>query len=501
MNQLRLITLLVSVLYSITCLPQSIIIDNNARVSIASDTHFVIPGDWLNNGNDNITQNGDSWVRFNGTTKQIIRTGNNSFNKIRFDNESSLNDAITLESNITISGEADFIDGIVRVPDGLEFIFGANATTNDGTATSFVDGLVRKVDCSLDGFNFPTGHVINRDLDLLNDPQDYVIWAPFSATPTSQTDVTVRYFFSNDGLNTWWYHDWTHEEPLTHTTDREYWLVNSGADLNNVTLYWNNNDPCEIHDFCNPGFLSQYLTIAYWDDIWKQAGNDINQVSVNGSAEQGSVRAGLTIPFNSKGGTQITFGGKDTDIPLPVELIHFSAKCDNSKVNLLWRTASETNNEGFIIERSHDLIVFEEIGFVEGQGFSNLINTYVFTDKNPSNLNTYYRLKQIDFDGAYEYSHLISINCEYDESDVEPTFSVFPNPTRDFINITAENMPDSEVTIELYNMLGSLLYAVKVQADSSIIIEEIDLSTYPSAMYMLRIISGDFTGMAKIEKQ
>lgn len=113
--------------------------------------------------------------------------------------------------------------------------------------------------------------------------------------------------------------------------------------------------------------------------------------------------------------TQITFGSTATgDQSLPIELTGFTAMQDEQDVNLYWETASEVSNMGFDIERKHTTSNgWEKIDFVEGEGNSSSPVSYTYCDKNVDNYkNLKYRLKQIDYDGTYEYSPEISIELE-----------------------------------------------------------------------------------------
>lgn len=105
---------------------------------------------------------------------------------------------------------------------------------------------------------------------------------------------------------------------------------------------------------------------------------------------------------------------------LPVELTTFTGVSDGNVNHLNWTTASETNCDNFEIEHSADGIHFENIGSEQGSGNSTTTITYSFDDENPFTGTTYYRLKQTDFDGSYEYSTIISIsNMNYTVSAVD----------------------------------------------------------------------------------
>ncbi|MFO7790405.1 MAG: hypothetical protein R6V32_07525, partial [Bacteroidales bacterium] len=214
-------------------------IGTGATCDVSTNNYdMYIRGNWTNNGNF-IPQLGT--VNFDGTASQIISgTTATTFYDIVINNTAGNDADILLEdNNLTVSNSANFTNGIVNTGTN-KFIFGASATTNIGTSTSFVDGYSEKESASA-AFTFPTGHVTDRDIG--DGLETYKIHAPFSATPAASTDLYVKYFYSNDNLHTWWNTGSSHESPLTHTTDREYWLVNASQDLD-ISLYWKDNNPC-----------------------------------------------------------------------------------------------------------------------------------------------------------------------------------------------------------------------------------------------------------------
>ncbi|PKP05360.1 MAG: hypothetical protein CVU11_00195 [Bacteroidetes bacterium HGW-Bacteroidetes-6] len=106
-------------------------------------------------------------------------------------------------------------------------------------------------------------------------------------------------------------------------------------------------------------------------------------------------------------------------IPVPVELLGFSADCSGGKSLLTWYTASETNNHYFSIEKSSDGIVFENIGNLNGSGNSNRLLMYQFLDETPSGGKCYYRLTQTDFDGTRYDLGIRSVDCNNTNGNLE----------------------------------------------------------------------------------
>lgn len=116
--------------------------------------------------------------------------------------------------------------------------------------------------------------------------------------------------------------------------------------------------------------------------------------------------------------------GLDVAALLPVKLLYFEANEDNGRAILNWGTATEVNNEGFMIEHTRDGEEWNALGFVEGTGTTEELQNYEFTVDGLSGGEHYFRLKQIDFDGHYEYSSIASLYIGDEPSQIR----VFPNP-------------------------------------------------------------------------
>jgi hypothetical protein len=125
--------------------------------------------------------------------------------------------------------------------------------------------------------------------------------------------------------------------------------------------------------------------------------------------------------------------------PLPVTLISFEGKSENNQTKLTWKTAEETNNKGFEIERSIDARNFMKIGFVDGSGDTKEGQHYHFADLNPYK-SGYYRLKQLDYDGEFEYSKVIAVKSE------AATLKIFPNPAQDYLSVSGID-PNEQLSI------------------------------------------------------
>lgn len=136
---------------------------------------------------------------------------------------------------------------------------------------------------------------------------------------------------------------------------------------------------------------------------------------------------------------------------VPVELSSFTALVSGKNVTLNWITASEVNNSGFEIQRKSEN-EFSTIGFVTGNGTTTNIQQYSITDENLSAGNYIYRLKQIDFNGTFEYSNEIEVIIA-----VPSEFSLaqnYPNPFNPSTIISFNLAVDSDVSLKVFNILG-----------------------------------------------
>lgn len=175
-----------------------------------------------------------------------------------------------------------------------------------------------------------------------------------------------------------------------------------------------------------------------------------------------------------------------TGSPLPVELIDFKAIKTTNQVLLKWITASEVNNDYFSIERSSDAENWEIIGTVKGSGNSNQKHEYSFIDKNPLKGDSYYQIKQTDFDGTSTYSFISSVEENKIFSPVE--LKVYPNPSENHISIEGEEIELSHILI--YSSLGKNL---TLQIPSTIIsptMIQYDISNLPNGVYVIQTLRG-----------
>ncbi|MEJ6694426.1 MAG: T9SS type A sorting domain-containing protein [Chitinophagales bacterium] len=173
--------------------------------------------------------------------------------------------------------------------------------------------------------------------------------------------------------------------------------------------------------------------------------------SISGQTSLSSLRLHSTDPLSST---------------LPVELLSLEAYGNDNHIMVEWATATELNNSGFEILRSTDGENFENIAWLDGNGTSSDINIYAFKDYNfLPNIRYYYRLKQIDFNGEYEYSDIVSAILKAKDSNL--SISLAPNPSLYESTLTIRSSEKGAAALKIFDALGKLVVNSQlwIQAD------------------------------------
>lgn len=169
----------------------------------------------------------------------------------------------------------------------------------------------------------------------------------------------------------------------------------------------------------------------------------------------------------------------DCSIVLPVTFLDFSASVKKSGVELIWKTASETNNDFFTIERSTDGFSYVPLATMDGSGNSNEIVSYFFMDENPVQGLAYYRIKQTDFDGNFDYSQTLPVDFLDQKL---PWLNVYPSPATEILHISTDES-SIDATYSIYNALGAIVetgHWVKTEFD-------LQIADFDDGMYYLSI--------------
>lgn len=251
-------------------------------------------------------------------------------------------------------------------------------------------------------------------------------------------------------------------------------LANTGLVEGVTAMNIDGDEDVAVYDSaadCTGLSLSDCSSLIYTNADWSSQDGSGDQ-SVDGNAPDfpDDLPSTFVIPDN--------FGS------LPVEFTTIRATKNAKSVDVAWQTASELNNEMFVVERSKDGINFTAIGEVEGQGTSTRIQNYLLTDDAPLSGVSYYRVKQVDFDGAYDYSEMVSVTMDVKSIRVTPT------ATYDITTIYAEESTE----IVVYDMTGATVTNMLPQNGQY----DVDLSNAAKGIYMAVISYGTHTETVKL---
>lgn len=267
----------------------------------------------------------------------------------------------------------------------------------------------------------------------------------------------------------------TRDNPGTYLSALYYSKSTDGG------VTWSANQ--RLSEFFNPhvGWPNQNKMGDYFDMV-----SDVN-----------GARLAWAATFNNEQDVYYSYISDSTIVP--AELISFSASAVSATVTLNWSTATELNNLGFEIERSSDGTSWITIGFKEGNGTTSEPKSYSFTDDLSltlyRNLTLYYRLKQIDFDGSFEYSNIIEVGIPPAEFSLSQNY---PNPFNPSTTISWQSPVSSWQTLKVYDVLGNEIATLadeyKTAGNYSV---EFDGTNLPSGIYYYRLTAGSFSDTKK----
>ena len=238
---------------------------------------------------------------------------------------------------------------------------------------------------------------------------------------------------------------------------------------------------------------------------WTQGGASFPYVSagsivtITNANTNGSVNTSDYIFFHN---WEISTGSSCSRLPVvlqvggacitPVSLIGFYAEKQTTSTMLNWITATEKNNNYFEVERSLDGVNFEKIGQLAGAGNSSNATIYNFEDKNSYSTRAYYRLAQYDFDGALEYSYIISV-----EHESILAIQVAPNPFNSSVELIVKSATSQKATVSIVDLSGHPVFESTINTNSQVLLGE-NLS---AGVYLLQIRANNEVKTLRIVKQ
>lgn len=431
-------------------------ITNTNSAAINNDGNVYLDGDFDQTTSATYTGGTGSWLWFEGTGNQNL-TGDATVNitQLKVDNASKLILAtsvnITENVDLNSNGNIELGTNLLSLDPGANIL---NYNANNYIITNSTGSLRQEVS----GTNvvFPVGNTIYNPATLNN-----------SGT-TDNFDVRVEdqvldaYPAGNVETDGMVDKAWIIEE-----------VVAGGSNIT-MTLQWETADEL-------PNFDRTQSGISHWTGTdWDRSPTWTNAPNVGGTSWT-QTRTGITS-FSP-------FAVEDISMDLPVELLEFNAKRQNvAEVLLSWATATEINNDGFFLQRMLDgETEFTTLGFVDGQGNSTLTNYYDYVDENSFDGLSYYRLKQVDFDGTESYSPIRVVEGIPRNGFV----NVYPNPTNDFINVRFSAVHGKTARIKIYAIDGKLLFDLEKEITTDQVVQLNETQEFPASTYLLQIIFED----------
>lgn len=324
--------------------------------------------------------------------------------------------------------------------------------TEDGT------GIVKWNITTLGSFVYPFGY----------SSTEYI---PFTFAPTSGSsgDVSVATYHTavtNLPFPSGVTHvrDVTGADNSAYTVDRFWSLVPTGtptADLTFVTT------SAEMGTIASPRAQRWVPSYSGWES---SEGIQSNPTSVS------ALTSGIT-------GLGVWWTLAASAHPLPVELIAFNASCAKNHAELKWSTASEENNDYFSVEKSLNNKDFKSIGVVNGAGTSSQIHHYNFTDENELGSQTFYRLKQTDYNSNFKYSDIISVNNCFENSGL----SINTSTESGSLNIKINSAVDSRVDVNLFNANGKQMFANYTNLENRTGKIQINCKNWADGIYFINV--------------
>lgn len=409
---------------------------------------------------------------FQGTSLQTL-TG--TFTSTRFLNRLEINNSAGLQlgGNVTVESTLILTNGTITTG-SYQLLLNSNATASpsSGSATSFISGKLYKVVPTTGGFTFPIGKG--------------ALWRPASVSGLSAAGDTwdAEYFYSpatSEAL----VNNLTPVAPILTVAQGEYWKISDGAAIGRtakIGLSWGTES-----DVSATLAQREALQVVVWNDgltRWDNYGG--TNFSAGHTQASGTFNSSSSISFSEN---IVTLGSTEAANPLPVDLISFAGVNQNGFNKLDWKTASELNNDYFELQRSNTGEEFLAVTKIQGKGTTNDLTAYTFVDEQPYAGKNYYRLKQVDFNGNFEYSNIILVT-----NDVEDVFniSVFPNPASKEASITIRTLKgdEYEATVHITDMTGRTLTSYVIHGEGSFE-QQVDVSTWGEVgIYLVEMRQG-----------
>ncbi len=444
---------------------------NNTSVFNSNGKYIRLAGNFNNaNGNSTFLNTGSTGtLEFNGTLAQSYNQGASTLD-LNFVMLNHSGPGVSLNSMMNIktgTGSLNLVTGkIITGANEVRVYNRATPSVTTGNTNSFVQGFLRRSLNTNGSYDFPVGEAgkgyqranvtltTNNDIDNLL--SSFVIY-PVLPGPLGLSECMATYDMNalNNGK----------------------WIINA---FNSSQTQIPGNATYDMTLYNRAGSYTNAGGVSGWTIMKDPLGSGMWQldgVCVVASTVNMVMRTGMS-GFSH-------FGTAQSTNPLPVELLSFDGYAGKDKNYLFWKTASEINNDHFILEHSLDGIAFRKLAMLPGAGNSTGIIEYEYVHMMPDEGENYYRLVQVDYDGTATPSHIIVIRNDHRNRFVE---SIYPNPTAGILLVKLEPDNEKEFRAEIYDMPGNNLFAEYFVVDKKDPAVLLDLRKLSDGIYILKII-------------
>lgn len=439
-------------------------------------TNITIFGNFNNNGNFSDT---GQVVNFNGTSNQVISgTSISTFRNCVVNNAGGINlqQSVNIANTLTLIAGGVFLQTYtLQVQNGSPVAISrtngyivSEQTNNSGKLSWIINGVTGS---HVFPFATVSGSYIPFIMDLTAGDIGIVTLATY---PTNSANLPYP---SNPDL-------------VTHVNNASG--VNNSA--NTVDRFWQ-IEKTGISGTADITFSATGSEVGVITNLKAYRWNSSTQGWETPPGAQSAGMLSVTVQ-NVTAFSPWTLAGNNS--PLPVELISFNAILNGDKqVDLDWSTATEINSDYFTVERSMDAVHFEEVVTQPAAGNSNVTKNYHDVDPRPYIGTSYYRLKQVDFNGDYYYSPLAVVFL--DETS-QMQMMVYPNPGNNeniFMRITGAS--GKKLLLNIMDMSGKVESSKWINAEGdSYTFRLSEMATLSSGIYTVQLISGNDQLISKL---
>ena len=270
---------------------------------------------------------------------------------------------------------------------------------------------------------------------------------------------------------------------ITATSKEGYWDVQANDGLTGGTY----SISLTGEGFSGIGEISENLTLLKrtTGGPWKAEGDYVTPT--------GNINNPIVARKNLQGFSQFGFGGGGGN--LPVEWLDIHAGVEDQQVKISWGTAIELNNSHFVVERSTSVVSFQEIGQVAGNGTTDTPRYYSFTDSQVTPGQYYYRLKQVDFDGTFRYSHLLIVKFEAQSSLM--VLGSYPNPVSSQWNLSIATQQEGDLVLHVFDPEGQPVVSRTRKIGRGTTDWQVDVSMWVRGIYFYRLYLGEYAVSGK----